>query len=269
MMTSNGGNSNHMLSAYDPYDAYNDYVHEEDVYIDAHYDIASSNNNNNSNVNDAVYTTAIASYAAIILGGISSSSSSNNTASNDIYQRFIDAQNERGYVRTSTSNADAPYDTSSTIDHRTVLQYIPIFARRADMLSNIYANIVMDDVVNPWLDYFYVPVDPIDDYEYNTMIGELMGGNVEVGVNDVNQVSSILHEAPEDFTRCPVCQEDAERNNVYRKTLCGHVFCDACLSKWLEKHKKCPVCMQDLQDLYDAATPPSSLVLLSDPEEEA
>jgi hypothetical protein len=227
-----------------------------DVYIESYYDITGELGSNHR-----VFT----SYATIILGGGRGDSNSiippASDASDDIYQRFLDAQNERGYVRTSTSNVDGP--EYSTTNRAAAVRYH----------SNVFGNIVTDGLGNPWLDFFYVPADPIDDYEYNTMLGELMG-IVEVGVSDVNNVSSVLDEAPEDFTRCPVCQETAEEleeagSNVYRKTLCGHAFCDACLSSWLEKHKKCPVCMQDLQDIYDAATPPSSLVLLSDPEEDA
>jgi hypothetical protein len=128
-----------------------------------------------------------------------------------------------------------------------------------ESLSNVYGSIIVDESGMPWLDYFYVPVelDAVDDYEYNTMLGELMGC-VEVGVSDIDLVSERIEVdeiLEDDFERCPICQETADELAArgLRKTICGHAFCDACLSQWLAKHKKCPICMQDLQDLCDAA----------------
>lgn len=93
----------------------------------------------------------------------------------------------------------------------------------------------------------------IDDYQLNTLLGDLIG-NVEVGVSNIDNVSSKMPISDcENGTVCPICQDaintPESRNEVYRKTVCGHSFCDTCISKWLESSKKCPMCMCDLEEV--------------------
>lgn len=110
----------------------------------------------------------------------------------------------------------------------------------------------------------------MNDYEFNTMLGELIG-HVSKGVTDFDAVckeiagEEVKDAAAEDA--CPICQEtimescrvseeeqvgeEAKASVLARpcvKTLCGHVFCKDCLSTWLSKHTKCPLCMLDLED---------------------
>jgi hypothetical protein len=42
---------------------------------------------------------------------------------------------------------------------------------------------------------------------------------------------------------CPICLEDVE---IVRTTVCGHRFCDGCLSNWIQKSQRCPMCNQDM-----------------------
>lgn len=42
---------------------------------------------------------------------------------------------------------------------------------------------------------------------------------------------------------CPICFEDVER---IRTTRCRHRFCDGCLSHWIKKSTRCPLCNQDM-----------------------
>ena len=77
---------------------------------------------------------------------------------------------------------------------------------------------------------------------------------VEVGVSDINLVSNVVDvKDTEDTDVCPICQENLQEKyiedstNKYRKLSCNHVYCSECISKWLAKSKKCPVCKSDLE----------------------
>jgi hypothetical protein len=82
-----------------------------------------------------------------------------------------------------------------------------------------------------------------DDYEMNTMIADMLG-NVEVGVSDINKVSTKV-ELPITTMNCSICLDNV---NEPRKLLCDHVYCDGCISTWLSKNKTCPSCRVDLED---------------------
>lgn len=82
-----------------------------------------------------------------------------------------------------------------------------------------------------------------DDYEMNTMIADMLG-NVEVGVSDINKVSTKV-ELPITTMNCGICLDNV---NEPRKLLCDHVYCDGCISTWLSKNKTCPSCRVDLED---------------------
>jgi Ring finger domain len=99
-----------------------------------------------------------------------------------------------------------------------------------------------------------MPLLPIgNDYQLNSLLGEMIG-NVEIGVSDINQVSTRVSAADLSSQTCPICQDSigqdpATSPETYcRKTICGHVFCDTCITKWFESSKKCPVCMCDVED---------------------
>jgi hypothetical protein len=114
----------------------------------------------------------------------------------------------------------------------------------------------------------YAQDEDEDDYEFNSMIEDLVG-KVEIGVEDVDLVTSVVHDTrtieTEGGASCPICREtfadilnDALLTTTtvhtqIRQTLCQHMFCAPCITKWLQSHKKCPSCMQDLQDMYDDA----------------
>jgi hypothetical protein len=112
---------------------------------------------------------------------------------------------------------------------------------------------------NPLYEYLFVPFDHMDhahnnDYEFNLMLEEIIG-NVEVGVDDIDQVAPVLlaseYHALQSEMSCPICQEAMQGCVIIRRTLCNHYFCDACISTWFATHKKCPICMQDVQDMLE------------------
>lgn len=44
---------------------------------------------------------------------------------------------------------------------------------------------------------------------------------------------------------CPICQ-DPIRSGV-SLAVCGHVFCEECISEWLERDRTCPMCRRDVK----------------------
>lgn len=86
--------------------------------------------------------------------------------------------------------------------------------------------------------------DNEDNYEFNTMVADMLG-NVEVGVTNINKVSTkIEHPSQMD---CSICLETVKEP---RKLICGHIYCDHCISTWLSKHQTCPSCRINLEDAY-------------------
>lgn len=87
-----------------------------------------------------------------------------------------------------------------------------------------------------------------DDYEANLELADRIG-KVEIGVEDINEVSSLID--PQELEhKCPVCMEEfSTMSSGARKLLCKHAFCQPCIETWLSKNKKCPICSVDLEDL--------------------
>jgi hypothetical protein len=45
---------------------------------------------------------------------------------------------------------------------------------------------------------------------------------------------------------CPICLMQVEKNDLVRKTPCGHTFHSNCIDSWCLKTLNCPVCRADL-----------------------
>lgn len=87
-------------------------------------------------------------------------------------------------------------------------------------------------------------------YEYYSSLS-----NVEVGVSDIESVSTLVDYDTVSGDNCAICQqsfkdiwfENVESNLSIRRLRCDHVYCDECISIWLRAHKSCPVCKQKLE----------------------
>lgn len=88
----------------------------------------------------------------------------------------------------------------------------------------------------------FEPISNADGYEFNTLLSEAIG-RVPVGVKDLDSVLIPLVSQP-DSDSCPICYDAI--TDV--KTLCGHMYCRPCISKWLSENKACPVCKKDLAE---------------------
>lgn len=101
---------------------------------------------------------------------------------------------------------------------------------------------------NPWLN------DAVfDDYEANLRLADHIG-KVEVGVSDIDRVSTKIDKHANDVSEdisCPICMENIKGSpdiQSYRVLLCKHTYCDECITRWLKTSKQCPVCKIDLEE---------------------
>lgn len=83
-------------------------------------------------------------------------------------------------------------------------------------------------------------------YEYYSDLAERLG-NVEIGLDkeDIEVASTIIEKEKIDDV-CSICLDIFE--NKIRKLICNHIFCDECINTWLQKSKKCPCCLINLED---------------------
>lgn len=45
---------------------------------------------------------------------------------------------------------------------------------------------------------------------------------------------------------CAICQQKCEIDSYARILLCGHKYCNSCISQWLEHNKTCPTCRYNI-----------------------
>ena len=84
-------------------------------------------------------------------------------------------------------------------------------------------------------------------FAMNTMIEELNGGDVNVPVRNMSDAYTLMEGT--DLVTCSICyDESTPTNKAFVLTICNHVFCKDCISRWLNMRHKCPVCMNDFNE---------------------
>lgn len=145
--------------------------------------------------------------------------------------------NEVSYVRSSLMNLfnaiDIPHSSGPTTNQPFVVFQVSMSSFPPIVLGNTIAN-------------------SLNDYEFNTMLGDMIG-KVEIGLTarQKDKISLLLpwNLYPEE--KCPICLDDfKEKKENIRRLLCNHTFCDECIGNWFRKHKKCPCCLVDLHEKY-------------------
>jgi len=62
-----------------------------------------------------------------------------------------------------------------------------------------------------------------------------------------NEVGPSAVDASSTHRTCPITLEDFEPGeSVIKINVCGHVFREAALRSWFERHRMCPVCRRDI-----------------------
>jgi len=104
------------------------------------------------------------------------------------------------------------------------------------MTYDIYRCLFVRRVPRPVM----IPIHEVQGYNPHT------GDYVYMVPIYLNDVAPIINEKD----NCPICLDDID---TVRITQCNHRFCDSCLSTWIQKSRRCPLCNQDLIELVNSA----------------
>jgi Ring finger domain len=118
------------------------------------------------------------------------------------------------------------------------IQHDPVHTFYVTIIDAFYSIPLYPDSSNI-LDTLF---DSVDNDTYESLLdlcNEI--GNVNVGIENLDDVSEIIVTDRED--PCPICLEKPNASTSIRRIhVCGHRYCDPCISTWLQAHKTCPVC---------------------------
>jgi len=132
----------------------------------------------------------------------------------------------------STENINQNLDVESPIPQENIaddLNYnVELMNYNINLINNILRNTRYQNPVNH------------DSYE---SFSQLDNQVVKTGL-DIKKVSEQIKIGEK--TTCPICLDDYNPPEIFRKLKCQHSYCEDCLEEWLEENKKCPVCMVDL-----------------------
>lgn len=71
---------------------------------------------------------------------------------------------------------------------------------------------------------------------------------VPTNLSLINNNSSLEIYIEEEEELCVICYDNIKKNDIVRKLKCNHIYHQKCCDKWLETHKKCPVCNDSLDN---------------------
>jgi hypothetical protein len=82
------------------------------------------------------------------------------------------------------------------------------------------------------------------DNEYRCIVtGELLP-TIYYTITKLPKRPEVIRVCSDDLDNCPICDETVSTV----KTACNHLFCEPCLSTWLDEHTTCPYCRTNLEN---------------------
>ena len=79
-------------------------------------------------------------------------------------------------------------------------------------------------------------------FELNEQLESTNGESINTPVSNIEACYNIIDD--DQSRACTICFDDSSEK-TFVKTLCNHIFCRDCISKWLTMRNKCPVCLYD------------------------
>jgi Ring finger domain len=108
---------------------------------------------------------------------------------------------------------------------------------------------------NFWM-YFYGPDASLDvdrmSYEDLSNLCQIIGNHTPGLTQEQKETATVPFKPTQseeaDLPRCTICLSECRSNNTdcVRINHCGHPFCRDCLFEWLNTHKTCPLCIQEI-----------------------
>lgn len=138
----------------------------------------------------------------------------------------------------------------STIEHRVGGAY-PINAERMERINVYTPGIIGSTSTN---DVAGNTEDSSDDANHGTSNSDI-ADDMEAEEDEENETNTnddsvqnngnedIELDNEEDMVSCPICIEELRDPVV---TMCGHLFCNRCIRRWLRRSKTCPTCSSSL-----------------------
>ena len=112
-----------------------------------------------------------------------------------------------------------------------------------DSLLNAIQNIIGD-----------VALETLESQGGAAMMGNWTGEDVHVAlpIEYIRKMPSKRYKCDENSEpqECTICFENFERNERYRELPCKHLFHKRCVDKWFDKSVFCPMCRQDMRELF-------------------
>jgi len=186
---------------------------------------------------------------------------------NDVNSEDVDVANADNAVNENSDEVVEPYEQfmNNLSPLPNISRFPEIFGRippsryESDMYwtNNIGRSLIRDLEINIGNLHNLTNENNNTEYDFNLLIQELMGGNVNIGVKDFNKIITPLkYDEIDDDDECSICFDNLKnimkninnqsnlrtKINIPIKTTCGHKYCRDCLYKWLSKNKNCPVC---------------------------
>lgn len=156
----------------------------------------------------------------------------NNEEENDFQSNEGINANEPVNIDNNNSTENQNINVESPIPEENIsddLNYnVELMNYNINLINNILRNTRYQNPVNH------------DSYE---SFSQLDAEVVKTGL-DIKKVSEEIEIFEK--TTCPICLDDYNPPEIFRKLKCQHAYCQDCLEEWLEENKKCPVCMVDL-----------------------
>ena len=186
---------------------------------------------------------------------------------NDVNSEDVDVVNADNAVNENSDELVEPYEQfmNSLSPLPNISRFPEIFVRippsryESDMYwtNNIGRSLIRNLEINIGNLHNLTNENNNTEYDFNLLIQELMGGNVNIGVKDFNKIITPLNvEDINDDDECSICFDNLKnimkninnqsnlrtKINIPVRTTCGHKYCRDCLYKWLSQNKNCPVC---------------------------
>ena len=79
-------------------------------------------------------------------------------------------------------------------------------------------------------------------------VDELFDVVVPTNLSLINNNSSLEIYTEDTEELCVICYDNINKNDIVRKLKCNHIYHQKCCDKWLETHKKCPICNESLDN---------------------
>ena len=216
-----------------------------DSIEDNQIDIPSVNQNNLSTVYDSNITSSQDDVEIVYDRNISDSDIDQDNSQNDNTEEDIPSENPNQLPNLFSDQENIlgsrqffvnvnPNNQSNIVGGENIINILDSLINLNNInLQNIPVNIG-NNQINTDLYSFNSSLD-FENYEELSNLQD-----VEVGVSDIDKISEMSFEKVE----CPICCNECL---LSRKTKCGHLFCDGCLTEWLKTSKKCPSCMVELE----------------------